>query len=154
MPDNIEERINYSSGLPTEPLRGFSRAVRSGPHLYISATAPISEKGEVVGIGDPYIQTKYIIQILRQILREAGFEMSDVVRTRMYVTQLSSWNDYARAHREAFEKIRPASSIIEVSRLMDARSLVEIEAEAIKMSRLQQTQSIALSENKDDTAEK
>ncbi len=153
MSKNTSERVNYSSGLPTEPLRGYSRAVRSGDHLFISATAPINERGDVVGPGDPYTQTKYVIQILRQILKDAGFQMEDVVRTRMYVTQLSSWNDYARAHREGFEKIRPASSIIEVAKLMDSRSMVEIEAEAVLMSTLSHTHSIAITEKKGEEEE-
>ena len=145
-------RINYSSGLHTEPLRGFSRAVLAGDHLFVSATAPINEKGEVVGVGDPYVQTRYVLQIIRDILRNAKFSMADVVRTRMYVTQMSSWNDYARAHCEVFDSIRPASSIIEVSRFMDSRYLVEIEADAIAGLHQSPAQKIMIREKQDENA--
>lgn len=124
-------RVNIASGSAWEPLRGYSRAVRVGDHLYISGTTATDEKGDVVASGDPYLQTKYVIGFIKNILIHQGFKLSDVVRTRMYVTNLNHWEDYARAHREAFEIIRPASSIVQVSRLTDPRLLVEMEADAI-----------------------
>lgn len=126
-----KERTNISSGTAWEPLRGYSRAVRMGDTLFISGTTAINDRGEVAGIGDHYYQTQYIIGVMKRIVEGAGFRLSDVVRTRLYVTDMSMWKRYARAHHEAFEKIRPASSIVEVSRLTDPRLLVEMEAEAV-----------------------
>lgn len=126
------KRINYSTGIPWEPLRGYSRAVRVGDVLHVSGTLAADPKGNIVGVGDAYTQTRYIIQILREILREAGYVISDVVRTRLFVTDLSQWSDIAKAHQEAFEKVRPASSIVQVARLMDSRALVEMEVEAVQ----------------------
>ena len=126
------QRVNIASGSPWEPLRGFSRAVRVGDQLFISGTTALAPHGEVVGGADPYLQTKYVIDVVKQILAREGFLLSDVVRTRLSVTNLSRWDDYARAHREAFEQIRPASSIVQVARLTDPRLLVELEADAIQ----------------------
>lgn len=127
-----KDRTNFSSGLATEHLRGYCRAVRAGDHLYISGTTAMTRDGKVVGTNDPYIQTRYVIQNLREIIRAAGFQFSDIVRTRLFITDMTQWKRYARAHREAFEKIRPASSIVEVKRLMDPRFLIELEADAIR----------------------
>lgn len=137
-----KERINISSGSHWEPLRGYSRAVQVGDVLYISGTTAVDDKGEVVASGDPYEQTKYVISFLKKILASRNFRLSDVVRTRMYVTNLMRWDDYARAHREAFELIRPASSIVQVARLTDPRLLVEIEAEAVSGAQLVDSQQI------------
>ncbi len=126
------KRINISSGSPFEPLRGYSRCVVLGDHFYLSGTTSTDSKGEVVGEGDPYAQTTYILQKLKTFLTEAGFALTDVVRTRLYVTNMTRWDDFARAHREFFEKIRPASSIVQVARLVDPRLLIELEAEAVK----------------------
>jgi enamine deaminase RidA (YjgF/YER057c/UK114 family) len=125
------QRTNIASGSPWEPLRGFSRAVRVGDHLYISGTTALAATGEVIGGEDPYLQTKYVIELVKQILTREGFSMTDVVRTRLSVTNIGKWDDYARAHREAFEQTRPASSIVQVSRLVDPRLLVELEADAV-----------------------
>jgi enamine deaminase RidA (YjgF/YER057c/UK114 family) len=124
-------RKNYSSGIPWEPLRGYSRAVRVGNSLYVSGMTAVTEKGEVVAPGDAYQQTKYILENVRFVLKKAGFQMTDVVRTRLMVTDLSKWKNYAHAHRQVFDAIRPASSICEVARLMDPRMMIEIEVEAI-----------------------
>ncbi len=132
MDNQSKERINLLSGLPTEPLRGYSRAVQAGDHLFISGTTAMNEKGEVVGGDDVYRQTRAVIENIREVIRSSGFVMSDVVRTRLFVVRMSEWKDYARAHREVFDSIRPASSIVEVSRLMDPRFLIEMEAEAIR----------------------
>lgn len=126
------KRTNISSGSPFEPLRGYSRCVVLGDHFYLSGTTSTDSKGEIVGEGDPYIQTAYILQKLKSFLTEAGFSITDIVRTRLYVTNLTRWDDFARAHREVFEKIRPASSIVQVARLVDPRLLIELEAEAIR----------------------
>lgn len=125
------ERINIASRSMWEPLRGYSRAVRVGPHLYISGTTAVDRAGEVIGAGDPYVQTRFIIDRIREVLSHAGFRLSDVVRTRLYVTQMGRWEDYARAHREAFETIRPASSIVQVSKLVDPRLMIEMEVDAV-----------------------
>lgn len=127
-----KQRINFSSGSPWEPLRGFSRAVVIGDSMFISGTTATDDKGDVIGGQDPYEQTRYIIQFAKKILSEGGFSLRDVFRTRMYVTNISKWDDYARAHREAFENIRPVSSIVQVTRLTDPRLLVEMEFEAIR----------------------
>ena len=126
------DRLNIASGTPWEPLRGYSRAVVIGDRLFISGSTAVTEKGDVVAANDPYEQTRYIIGLIRKVLSAAEFKMSDVVRTRMFVTNLSRWDDYARAHREAFENIRPASSIVQVTRLTDPRLLVEMEVDAIR----------------------
>ena len=122
----------YSSGSPFEPLRGFSRAVKVGNALYISGTTSMTPNNDVIGIGDPYLQTKTALETIKSVLQEAGFELEDVVRTRLAVTDISKWNDYAKAHRKFFGDIRPASSIFEVKRLVDSRLMVEIEVDAVK----------------------
>lgn len=128
----MKERVNYSSGSPLEPLRGFSRAVKVGDMLMISGTTAMSKSGEVVSVGDAYGQTKKVIEYVKEILAQAGFELKDVVMTRLLVTNMAKWDEYARAHREAFETIRPASSIVQVERLFDYRLMVEMEVQAIK----------------------
>ena len=126
-----KHRINIASDSVWEPLRAYSRAVKVGNSLFISGTTAMMPGGEVVGGTDAYQQTRYIIQVLGQVLRSAGFDYRDVVRTRLYVTDMTRWDEYARAHREIFERIRPASSIVEVTRLKDPRLLIEMEAEAM-----------------------
>lgn len=130
------ERVNISSGSALEPLRGYSRAVRAGDHLYVSGTTSVDEAGEVVFAGDAYEQTKYVLMRIRDILSTAGFDIRDVVRTRLYVTNMARWDEYARAHREVFEAIRPASSIVQVVKLVDPRLVIEMEVEAIRGCRL------------------
>ena len=122
---------NFLSGSPLEPLRGYARAVRVGDSLWISGTTAMTAKGEVVAPNDPYEQTRYIITTARNILATAGFRLEDVVRTRLFVTNISHWEDYAEAHREAFENIRPASSLVQVTKLVDARLTVEMEFDAV-----------------------
>ena len=125
-------RTNILSGSPLEPLRGYSRAVQVGDHLAISGTTAMNSKGEVVGSGEPYEQTKYILGIIKTILSSRGFHVSDVIRTRLFVTNIARWEDYARAHREVFEAIRPASSMVQVVKLVDPRLVVEIEVDAVR----------------------
>lgn len=128
---NSKERTNFASGSPWEPLRGFSRAVRVGDNLFISGTTAMTGQGDVVGVGNHYEQTKFVLQNIKKVLAQAGFKLSDVVRTRLFVTDMSHWNEYARAHRETFESIRPASSMVQVARLVDPRLLIEMEVEAV-----------------------
>lgn len=132
MNDGTSIRYNIASNSPWEPLRGYSRAVRIGNQLWMSGTTAVNANGEVVGVNDAYLQTKFIIDRARQILQSEGFSLNDVVRTRLSITQMSSWDAYARAHREAFEQIRPASSIIQVTKLVDPRLLVEMEFDAVR----------------------
>ncbi|MFM1848190.1 MAG: hypothetical protein RL417_1664, partial [Pseudomonadota bacterium] len=130
-PLESHEKINITSHSMWEPLRGYSRAVQVGPHLYISGTTAIDRHGDVVGTGDPYVQTRFVIERVKEVLSSAGFRLSDVVRTRLFVTQMGRWDEYAKAHREAFEAIRPASSIVQVSKLVDPRLMIEMEVDAI-----------------------
>jgi len=127
------KRINYSSTSLWEPLRGYSRAVRAGDNLYISGTtAVVSATGEVVAPGNAYEQTVFVLERIRKILDRCGFTIEEVVRTRLFVTALSTWDEYARAHRIVFKNIRPASSIVQVTRLVDPRLMIEIEVDAVK----------------------
>ena len=125
------ERINIASGSPWEPLRGYSRAVRVGSHLYVSGTTAMNAQGDIVGQGDAYEQTRFVIRVIKEVLATQGFALNDVVRTRMFVTNISKWEEFARGHSEAFDSIRPASSIVQVTRLVDPRMLLEMEVDAI-----------------------
>ena len=123
-------RKNIYSGAPWESKVGYCRAVRVGPHIMVSGTAPVGEDGQVVGVGDAYAQAKRCIEIIADALEEAGAGLENVVRTRMFVTDIDCWPDVAQAHHEAFGKVMPATSMVEVSRLIDPTMLVEIEADA------------------------
>ena len=127
----MQERQMVRSGAPWESIVGYSRAVRIGPHVAVSGTAPVGDDGEVVGIGDAYAQTKRCIEIIEAALGEAGATLGDVVRTRMFVTDISQWEAIGRAHGESFGDILPATAMVEVSQLIDPDMLVEIEADAI-----------------------
>ena len=124
------ERQNFSSGAKWESIVGYSRAVRVGNIIEVGGTVAVDENNETVGIGNAYEQTKFIIEKIEKVLKQSGASLKNVTRTRMFVTDISQWEEYGRAHGEFFKDIRPCTSMVEVSRLIGREYLIEIEATA------------------------
>lgn len=126
----MQKREKYSSGAKWEPIVGYSRAVKVGERIYVTGTTATGEDGEIVGIGNAYLQTVQTIKNIEKALQSLGASLENVVRTRIFVTDISLWEEYGRAHGEFFKEIMPATTMVEVSKLIDERMLVEIEADA------------------------
>ena len=130
-PIAMTQRIRTFSGAPWEQMVGYCRAVRVGQHVAVSGTAPVSDNGTTFAPGDPYRQARRCLDLIETALSEVDATMTDVIRTRMFVTDISLWKEFGRAHAERFADFPPATSMIEVSQLIDSEMLIEIEVDAI-----------------------
>lgn len=126
----MQKREKYSSGAKWESIVGYSRAVKVGDRIYVTGTTATDESGEIVGIGNAYLQTVQAIKNIEKALQALGASLENVVRTRIFVTDISQWEEHGRAHGEFFKEIMPATTMVEISKLIDERMLVEIEADA------------------------
>ncbi|ANE51775.1 RidA family protein [Flavisolibacter tropicus] len=124
-------RTNYSSGAKWEDIVGYSRAVKIGNVIEVTGTVAVDEHNQLIGEGDAYLQTKFILQKIESVLLQAGASLKDVVRTRMFVTDIAQWEAYGKAHGEVFKDIKPCTTMVEVSRLIAPEYLIEIEATAV-----------------------
>lgn len=127
----MSKRKLISSGTPWEAKAGYSRAVRVGNLVYVAGTTASDEQGNVIGAGNVYMQVVYVIEKISRALREAGAGLEDVVRTRTFITDISRWEEYAKAHGEFFGDIRPVSTLVQVSALIDPAHLIEMEVDAV-----------------------
>jgi reactive intermediate/imine deaminase len=127
----LTERTKFSSGTKWEPIVGYSRAVRVGKFVHVSGTTATDSEGNLAGIGDPKAQTQQALRNIKRALESVGSKLEDVVRTRIYVTDISKWEEIGRVHGEFFKDTRPTTSMVEVKSLVNKDMLVEIEAEAI-----------------------
>ena len=129
--DMTPERRSFSTGTKWEPIVGYSRAVRVGDQVFVTGTTATDELGEIVGVGDAYAQTMQALRNIERALKALDARLVDVVRTRMFVTDIRQWEEYGRAHGQIFGEIRPCTTMVEVSALIDPRMLIEIEADAV-----------------------
>lgn len=134
MTEQAWQRSTIASDAPWEDIVGYSRAVVVGPFVYVSGTTATDADGNIVGVGDAYAQTKQIFRNIQAALERANASLDDIVRTRVYMSDISLWEDIGRAHHEVLGKTRPAATMVEVSRLISPLMLVEIEVEAIRQS--------------------
>jgi enamine deaminase RidA (YjgF/YER057c/UK114 family) len=125
------QRTNYSSGAKWEDIVGYSRAVKVGNTIEVTGTVAVDDNNNLVGGNDAYEQTRFVLQKIETVLKKAGASLKDVVRTRMFVTDISRWEEYGRAHGEFFKDIKPCTTLVEVSKLISPEYLIEIEATAI-----------------------
>jgi enamine deaminase RidA (YjgF/YER057c/UK114 family) len=126
----MQERQKYSSGTKWESIVGYSRAIKVGERIYVTGTTATNERGAIIGAGDAYAQTAQAIRNIEQALKALGASLENVVRTRMFVTDISRWEEYGRAHGEFFSAIKPCATMVEVAKLVDPDMLIEIEVEA------------------------